>query len=186
MKIFLTGSHGTGKTIIVTDILKNNKIKSKMSILKNLSYNIEMNKDAQLDYDSIEFYNNQKKRRDYYVQQFENQDNFIADRSLICVLAYTILGYKKCKNEIIKNELFKLIQLLELDIKVIGGIYYYLPIYNFDDYRNNNPLRIDDKLYQSEIDSIIREILFDLNIEYTCMPYNKNRTNDLIDDLLGE
>ena len=186
MKIFLTGSHGTGKTFTINELLKNNKIKTKLSILKDLSHNIGMNKDAQLDYNSIEFYNNQRKRREYYVKQFENNNNFIVDRSLVCVLAYTIRGYRQCKNELVKNELFKLIQLLELDIRVIGGVYYYFPIHNFNDYINKNPLRIDNEIYQSEIDSIIKEILFDLNLEYTCMPYSTNRLDNIIKEILGE
>ena len=154
MKIIFTGAQGTGKTSVM-DALPDSlhKIKGvtrKVITEKNLTIN--------------EYSDNcsQKHIFDAYENQLTVNDNYIAERGLIDVLAYSISRMKvgRCSPTLIETQFEHLRKFSENNKDVV---YVYFPI-EFEIVSDGT--RSIDKEFQKEIDGIIHEILQSLKKWY--------------------
>ena len=154
MKIIFTGAQGTGKTSVMDALPESlHKIKGitrKVINDNNLSIN--------------ECSNNytQKHIFDAYEDELTTNDNYIAERGLIDVLAYSIsrmnAGY--CSKSLIEKQFEHLMKFSEYNK---DAVYVYFPI-EFEIV--NDGTRSIDKEFQKEIDDIINEILEVLKTRY--------------------
>ena len=154
MKIIFTGAQGTGKTSVM-DALPDSlhKIKGvtrKVITEKNLTIN-EYSDNA-----------SQKHIFDAYEHQLTSTDNYIAERGLIDVLAYSISREKanRCSPTLIETQ-FE--HLMKFSVKNPDAVYVYFPI-EFEIVSDGT--RSLDKEFQKEIDGIIHEILEKLKTKY--------------------
>ena len=154
MKIIFTGAQGTGKTSVM-DALPDSlhKIKGvtrKVITEKNLTIN-EYSDNA-----------SQKHIFDAYEHQLTSTDNYIAERGLIDVLAYSISREKanRCSPTLIETQ-FE--HLMKFSVKNPDAVYVYFPI-EFEIVSDGT--RSLDKEFQNEIDCIIHEILEELKTRY--------------------
>lgn len=154
MKIIFTGAQGTGKTSVM-DALPDSlhKIKGvtrKVITEKNLTIN--------------EYSDNctQKHIFDAYEHELTVNDNYIAERGLIDVLAYSISRMKanRCSPTLIETQFEHLRKFSENNKDVV---YVYFPI-EFEIISDGT--RSIDKEFQKEIDCIIHEILEELKPIY--------------------
>ena len=154
MKIIFTGAQGTGKTSVM-DALPDSlhKIKGitrKVITEKNLTIN--------------EYSDNcsQKHIFDAYERELTVNDNYIAERGLIDVLAYSIsrMSVGKCSETLIETQ-FE--HLRKFSAKNPDVVYVYFPI-EFEIVSDGT--RSIDKEFQKEIDGIIHEILQSLKKWY--------------------
>lgn len=154
MKIIFTGAQGTGKTSVM-DALPDSlhKIKGvtrKVITEKNLTIN--------------EYSDNcsQKHIFDAYEHQLTVNDNYIAERGLIDVLAYSIsrMSVGKCSETLIETQ-FE--HLRKFSVKNPDVVYVYFPI----EFKivGDGTRSIDDE-FQHEIDLIIHNILDDICQEF--------------------
>lgn len=154
MKIIFTGAQGTGKTSVMDALPESlHKIKGvtrKVITEKNLTIN--------------EYSDNcsQKHIFDAYEHELTVNDNYIAERGLIDVLAYSISRMKanRCSQTLIETQLE---HLYKFTSKNTDAIYVYFPI-EFD--IADDGTRSLDKEFQKEIDEIIHNILVDLKLRY--------------------
>ena len=150
-KIILTGAQGTGKTTLLNmfNMPKITEVVRRLHREKGIKVN-EMGDDE-----------GQRLIWDTYKELFK-QNEFISDRGLTDVLAYTEYGFREGKvSERIYRELRD-----EFDEFIKNNsdiIYVYLPI-EFD--IPEDGFRSVDKEFQKEIDTIIREILENSRMNY--------------------
>lgn len=167
MRLFFTGSHGTGKSTIV------NKIGLKgLNVYDSFSKKFLSNKDQQKG-DHKDFYSFQLRIFSHCANIYINEDNFISSRSFIDTLAYTNLSrtskldisiLKMTQN--IQNMCNEYINLLKNESDIF---YFYTPI-EFDLTDDNNELRLNDNInFQQQVDADIRHYLNINRIPYTTL-----------------
>lgn len=154
MKIIFTGAQGTGKTSVMDalpdSLYKIKGVTRKVITEKNLTIN--------------EYSDNcsQKHIFDAYEHQLTINDNYIAERGLIDVFAYSVSRMKanRCSPTLIETQYEHLKKFSENNKDVV---YVYFPI-EFDVVSDG--IRSIDKEFQKEIDCIIKEILEELKTRY--------------------
>lgn len=154
MKIIFTGAQGTGKTSVMDalpdSLHKIRGITRKVITDNNLTIN--------------EYSDNcsQKHIFDVYERELYVNDNYIAERGLVDVIAYSISRMKagRCSPTLIETQLE---HLYKFTSKNADAIYVYFPI-EFD--IADDGTRSLDKEFQKEIDKIIHNTLEDLKLRY--------------------
>jgi predicted ATPase len=154
MKYFLTGAQGTGKTSIM-DALPENYTK-----LRNITRNCINREKLDINMDSNN--RSQKAIFDAYERELSSADNYIAERSLFDVYAYTMHQVKlgKCSPTLAETQLSHIEKFVYQNPT---AIYFYLPI-EFEP--KEDGVRSTDKEYQKEIDKILYNALknFDITV----------------------
>jgi predicted ATPase len=154
MKVIFTGAQGTGKTSVMDalpdSLYKIKGVTRKVITEKNLTIN--------------EYSDNcsQKHIFDAYEHELTVNDNYIAERGLIDVLAYSLSRLKanRCTPTLIETQYEHLIKFSENNKDVV---YVYFPI-EFEIVSDGT--RSIDKEFQKEIDDIIYEILEAMKTRY--------------------
>lgn len=154
MKVIFTGAQGTGKTSVMDalpdSLYKIRGVTRKVITDKNLTIN--------------EYSDNcsQKHIFDAYEHELTVNDNYIAERGLIDVLAYSLSRLKanRCSPTLIETQYEHLIKFSENNKDVV---YVYFPI-EFEIVSDGT--RSIDKEFQKEIDDIIYEILEAMKTRY--------------------
>lgn len=154
MKVIFTGAQGTGKTSVMDalpdSLYKIKGVTRKVITEKNLTIN--------------EYSDNcsQKHIFDAYEHELTVNDNYIAERGLIDVLAYSLSRLKanRCSPTLIETQYEHLIKFSENNKDVV---YVYFPI-EFEIVSDGT--RSIDKEFQKEIDDIIYEILEAMKTRY--------------------
>lgn len=142
MKIYFTGSHGTGKSSLV-ERLNIDGFKKFDSMSKIFLKPEEQQ--IQIEFGSKKWFDFQRKIALYCLNIYTNETNFISSRSIFDSLAYT-----KGKSKFLYD-----LALYYEDLLFDKDTYYfYIPI-EFPLSNNGNELRITDLSYQSEIDKVI-------------------------------
>lgn len=163
MKYFLTGAQGTGKTTIMNALLV------PFDKIQGITRQVITQKNLPINENASEY--TQKCIFDEYLNRFNNDSDFISERSLIDVVAYTTYLYKN--NKVSKTFLEEQEKQLKNFINHYSdSIYFYLPIL-FD--IQGDGVRSTDKKFQKEIDDIILSLLN----KYKCSYFK------LYDDLDG-
>lgn len=153
MKFFLTGAHGTGKTSLMNalpdSIFKLEGITRRTIEENNLNINQQSNSRSQT---SI---------FDAYEHQLSENDNYLAERSLVDVIAYTL--YLAARGKLPMN---LALDQVDRTIKFIkdnpDSIYFYLPIeFEIED----DGTRSTDKDFQYAIDKQILLLLTSYNVK---------------------
>lgn len=147
MKYLLTGAQGTGKTSIMDALPSSyNKIQcvTRKCITEN---NLRFNNDSDN--------HSQKCIFDAYERQLTSLDNYIAERSLIDVYAYTLHQVKngKCSPTLAETQLSHIQKFIHNNP---DAVYFYVPI-EFEIQQDG--IRSIDKQFQQEIDKQIRSTL---------------------------
>lgn len=154
MKVIFTGAQGTGKTSVMDalpdSLYKIRGVTRKVITEKNLTIN--------------EYSDNcsQKHIFDAYERELTTNSNYIAERGLIDVLAYSLSRLKanRCSPTLIETQFEHLIKFSENNKDVV---YVYFPI-EFEILSDGT--RSIDKEFQKEIDDIIYEILEAMKTRY--------------------
>lgn len=154
MKIIFTGAQGTGKTSVM-DALPDNFNK-----IRGVTRNVIKEKNLTIN----EYSDNasQKHIFDAYEHQLTSADNYIAERGLIDVYAYTMSRVKagKCSPTLAETQLSKI---EGFNHKNPEAIYIYFPI-EFDIVEDG--VRSMNKEFQKEIDEIIHKALLETGCNY--------------------
>jgi predicted ATPase len=154
MKIIFTGAQGTGKTSVM-DALPDtfNKIRG---ITRNII------KEKKLTVNEYSDNASQTHIFNAYEHQLVSTDNYIAERGLIDVYAYTMSRVKagKCSQTIAETQLSKI---EKFNTKNPDVIYIYFPI-EFDIVEDG--VRSMNKDFQKEIDEIIHTTLLKTGCNY--------------------
>jgi hypothetical protein len=162
-KIYLVGAQGTGKTTILDELRKaklNCDFISEVTRKFNSEYGISINKESTNTTQLLIF--------NKYLELFLLKNNFISDRSLIDVLAYTSyfvhLNENSNKIEKVDKWLLRELDIIFREIKnKIEGTYFYFPIefaVKKDDFRS------EDEEYRKQIDNLILGCLAHYRIPY--------------------
>lgn len=154
MKIIFTGAQGTGKTSVMDalpdSLYKIKGVTRKVITEKNLTIN--------------EYSDNcsQKHIFDAYEQKLTVNDNYIAERGLIDVYAYTLSRVKagRCSQTLAETQLSKI---EKFNSKNPDAVYIYFPI-EFEIVEDG--VRSLDKEFQKEIDDIIHNTLISSNCNF--------------------
>ena len=154
MKVIFTGAQGTGKTSVM-DALPDSLHK-----IKGVTRKVITEKKLTIN----EYSDNcsQKHIFDAYERELTVNDNYIAERGLIDVLAYSVSRMKanRCSPTLIETQ-FE--HLMRFSVKNPDAVYVYFPI-EFEIVSDGT--RSIDKEFQKEIDGTIHEILEELKTRY--------------------
>lgn len=157
MKLIFSGAHGTGKTTTFEELKKYPEFKNHTfitEVVRNLAkYGLKINKNADINSQKIIF--------DTYYKIFTENKNYISDRGLVDVLAYSIFLAKKNQinngefNELVQNQISSLKKFI-LESNELVMVYFPIQF----------PLQADgirdtDPEFQKNIDNNIRHILFE-------------------------
>jgi nicotinamide riboside kinase len=154
MNYLLTGAQGTGKTSLM-NALSVPMLKLQGITRKTISENkLDINRDS----------NNRSQKAifDAYEHELSSHSNYIAERSLIDVYAYTLHQVKegKCSKEIAQDQYQRLRKYIECNP---NAIYFYLPVeFELED----DGTRSLDKEFQKEIDNSILCTLLNEHCKY--------------------
>lgn len=156
-KFIFNGAQGTGKSTILKE-LETKGYEAVTEVVRNLSKKgVKINKDGDEK--------GQKKIFNEYLNIFNSKDNYVSDRGLIDVVAYTVYLTRLGK----VSEKFADKQLKDLHKFVQSNpdiIYFYFPI-EFD--IEDDGVRDLDKDFQKEIDQIILSLYASLGIRFIVM-----------------
>ena len=173
-KICLTGSQGTGKTTILNHYreLGYNCI---TEVVRNLSkQGVPINTMGTLD--------GQKRIYEEYQRLFKETDNYISDRGLSDVLAYTIYLADTNDNEELWKIAFQQMQLLKEFVKSNPNVqFFYFPI-EFPVV--NDGVRSMDEKYRKRIDVIINALLKFCQIPFITVTGTVEERIKIIDDAM--
>lgn len=145
MRIFLTGSQGTGKSTLNDALLINYTNLDKVDSISRLFIK-DKGRDIQIvgKKGNDEF---QRKILLYALNIYVNREDFISSRSHLDTLAYI-------KGSEYELDLVDMINIYRDDLFNKDSYYVYLPI-EFEISSKGNDIRPVDKIYQSEIDKRI-------------------------------
>ena len=164
MRCLLTGAQGTGKTTLMSllpDALRKIQGVTRKCITENSLAN---NKDSNDHSQKLIF--------DAYEDVLTRNCNYISERSLIDVCAFTEYQKRlgKCSPWLAENHIRRVHKFV---CQNPDAMYFYLPV-EFD--IEDDGVRSTDKEYQKEIDSIIFEILNEMGCNYytvTGLPHER-------------
>lgn len=164
MKIILTGAQGTGKTTVLDAVFNDSDIDTSQitkisEVIRDLAKN-----DKSVKYNENGTEESQKLFFDTYEDLFNKNNNYISDRGLIDVVAYTkwLLKHNKVSMEFYKNLYGRWIRFCDQAAN-LGIVYLYVPI-QFDAVQDG--FRSTDKEYREYIDKTIYELLEDAEVTY--------------------
>ena len=164
MKIILTGAQGTGKTTVLDAVFNDSDIDTSQitkisEVIRDLAKN-----DKSVKYNENGTEESQKLFFDTYEDLFNKNNNYISDRGLIDVVAYTkwLLEHNKVSMEFYKNIYSRWIRFCDQAAN-LGIVYLYVPI-QFDAVQDG--FRSTDKEYREYIDKTIYELLEDAEVTY--------------------
>lgn len=164
MKIILTGAQGTGKTTVLDAVFNDSDIDTSQitkisEVIRDLAKN-----DSSVKYNENGTEESQKLFFDTYEDLFNKNNNYISDRGLIDVVAYTkwLLEHNKVSMEFYKNLYGRWIRFCDQAAN-LGIVYLYVPI-QFDAVQDG--FRSTDKEYREYIDKTIYELLEDAEVTY--------------------
>lgn len=164
MKIILTGAQGTGKTTVLDAVFNDSDIDTSQitkisEVIRDLAKN-----DKSVKYNENGTEESQKLFFDTYEDLFNKNNNYISDRGLIDVVAYTkwLLEHNKVSMEFYKNLYGRWIRFCDQAAN-LGIVYLYVPI-QFDAVQDG--FRSTDKEYREYIDKTIYELLEDAEVTY--------------------
>lgn len=154
MKIIFTGAQGTGKTSVMDALPE--------SLHKIKGVTREIIKDKKLTVNEYSDNAAQTHIFNAYEHQLTSTDNYIAERGLIDVYAYTMSRVKagKCSPTLVETQLSKI---EKFNAKNPETIYIYFPI-EFDIVEDG--VRSMNKEFQKEIDEIIHTTLLKTGCNY--------------------
>lgn len=154
MKIIFTGAQGTGKTTVLNDF-KDKGYDVVTEVVRNLSKKgVKINKDGDEK--------GQTKIFNEYKKIFSEKQDFISDRGLIDVVAYTVYLARHGKvSEEFANKQIK--QLHKFIMNNMDFFYCYFPI-EFDVV--NDGVRDMDEEFRKEISEIILSLLGALGLSF--------------------
>ena len=171
MNIVFTGTHGTGKSTLVSAL---SKILVGMDIMPNIRRELKTILKVPLN------------KQTTYAQQYTNamthtyflsKDNYISDRSIIDIYAYTLesdnIGWDELKEF---TEIFK-------DVNKLETVVFYTPI-EFP--LEADGIRDEDEEYRKEIDNHIRSYLKNNKIEFIELNGEVNERLDVIMSVLKD
>lgn len=154
VKLVFTGAQGTGKTTILKEFENNGKEVITEVVRKLAKKGVKINKDGDEE--------GQKKIFKAYEKALKEKDNFISDRCLIDVTAYTM--YLVNKGAVSKDLLDSQMKSLKKFVKNNQDfIYCYFPI-EFPVVPDGT--RSEDEEFRKEIDSYIKNILAELQMPF--------------------
>lgn len=165
MKLIFSGTHGTGKTTTFNNLKKYSEFKNHVfitEVVRNLAkYGLKINRDADI--------NSQKLIFNTYYKILTENTNYVSDRGLIDVLAYSLLIMEKNRNnnnkefnELIQNQISILKRFISKSNELVM---VYFPI-QFPLHADG--IRDTDPDFQKKIDNNIRHIIFNkINPELT-------------------
>lgn len=183
MKIAFTGTHSTGKTTLLNDVIEyygdDIKLKSISEVARKIiDKGYPLNQDANVD-SYIHYINDQLSSEETYMREC---DLFISDRTLLDPVAYAMVNSKLPRPYIPEYfiDMMTNVWLLE---KNRYDIYIYFPI--------EFPLEIDgirplDEQYRKDIDEQIRMLLIKHKINYITVSGNKMQRKDYIIKVITE
>lgn len=156
MKLIFVGAQGTGKSTIL-NYYKENGWNCITEVVRNLSkQGVKINEMGDCE--------GQQAIYNTYKELFSKNSNFISDRGLVDVCAYT--GYLHCRNRSEETEkLFteQIMGILEFNEENKDVKYFYFPI-EFPVV--DDGVRSVDEFFREEVDGYIKVILNNLNIDY--------------------
>lgn len=156
MKIIFVGAQGTGKSTIL-NYYKERGYNCITEVVRNLSKEgVKINEKGNIKGQKIIF--------NTYKDLFSKNDNYISDRGLIDVCAYT--GYLHCRKQSVQTEkLFtnQYMDILEFNENNSDVKYFYFPI---EFQVVDDGVRSVDEDYRREIDGYIKLILDKTNVDY--------------------
>jgi predicted ATPase len=164
MKIVLTGAQGTGKTSVLNAVFNDSDIDTSQitkisEVIRDLAKN-----DISVKYNENGTEESQKLFFDTYEDLFNKNNNYISDRGLIDVIAYTkwLLEHNKVSKEFYKSLYSRWIVFCNR-AKNLGIVYLYVPI-QFD--AEQDGFRSTDKEYREYLDKTIYYLLEDAKVTY--------------------
>ena len=164
MKIILTGAQGTGKTTVLDAVFSDSDIDTSQitkisEVIRDLAKN-----DKSVKYNENGTEESQKLFFDVYESIFNTTSNYISDRGLIDVVAYTkwLLEHNKVSMEFYQSLYSRWIEFCNNSVNY-SIVYLYVPI-QFD--VTDDGFRSIDKEYREYIDKTIYELLESSKVTY--------------------
>lgn len=166
MRIFFSGSQGTGKSTLVTglkELLPSLKVEDSMSkiFMDNIDIQTDFNEDAFLEF--------QTKITIYHLNNMINTDDIICSRSTADSYAYMTYALEHSTNNKVKEILRNLLSIVEQCNEIQSNqkvLNIYVPIM-FGISNDGNKLRNTDEQYQKDIDTLIANYKSDYYDFYT-------------------
>ena len=174
MKYLLTGAQGTGKTSIM------DALSCDVQKIQNVTRTCIANNNLTINENSDD--NTQKAIFDAYYKALTENDNYIAERSLFDVYAYSWYQFfnKKCSSDV----LLKQKQLISEFIKNNPDtIYFYIPI-EFDIIPDGT--RSLNKIFQQSIDKKIYDLLNHYGCKYYKITGTIQERASKIQEIIGQ
>lgn len=154
-RIILTGAHGTGKTTVL-NLFKSKGFNTITEVVRELHKRkgIAIN-EAGNSTSQLEIFN-------AYSDLLSNRSDYISDRGLTDVMAYTTWAYKS--GNVDRHTWLALMERLVRFIRYNDDVLYiYFPV-EFG--LENDGTRSVDKKFQKDIDGLIRKLLEQFNIPF--------------------
>jgi hypothetical protein len=149
VKISFTGSHSVGKKTIINNLI-NYKPFKEYKIISNITR--ELLNEYQIDINEKTNQRSQLIIFNKYIEKFLLIENYISDRSILDVFAYTLYLNKKVNKRIIDY----MYNFCDLYIDSLYDLLFYVPI----EYKIiNDGIRSTNIKYQREIDNIIVSLI---------------------------
>lgn len=156
-KFIFNGAQGTGKSTILKE-LESKGYEVVTEVVRNLSKKgVKINKDGDEK--------GQKKIFNEYLNIFNSKDNYVSDRGLIDVVAYTVylVRHGKISEKFADKQLKELHKFTQSNPDVV---YFYFPV-EFD--IEDDGVRDLDKDFQKEINEIILTLYASLGIRFVTL-----------------
>lgn len=155
MRVAFCGSHGTGKTTLALDVAKNHSLDYIGGMVRAIKKDvgIKINKEADIKSQTLIWQT--------CLVEHLYRDNFVSDRSLLDVMAYTLCLAAK---ESVEWEIIETAEILtQLLVPKLYDVLIYVPIafeLRADEYRDG------DTKFQKEVDNKVRYLLDKPNISH--------------------
>lgn len=172
-KIVFTGTHSTGKTTLLKEFAdKGYKIITEV-VRELAKTGVKINKDGDYDGQTIIF--------NKYQEKLLLEDNFISDRCLVDVLAYTkyLVDEGKVDKELYNSQLMSFILFNKMRPDIV---YCYFPI-EFDMVEDG--VRVQDDDFRKAIDSNILYILNSTGTKYMTIKGTHEERVDKLNSILN-
>jgi len=164
MNIALAGSHSTGKTTLLNEVVKRNNIFKFISITETARIVIDkgfpMAKDATID--SYVNYVNEQLKAELSARR-NNYDILISDRTILDAVAYSQINKKLIDDPFIPTYVIEMIERVWLIEKEFYDFYIYCPVefpLIFDGVRD------EDSVYQKMVSDHIKKLLEQYNVKH--------------------